>query len=100
MASRAFSLNSIDWRKILIGLAMALLGALATYLLDKVVPIFNDQGDQWSLLLAALLAALANAAAQVRDRLPPHARPVAGPGAGLEAPIGGTLWRKQRLRPP
>ncbi len=49
-------------RKILIGAALAVGGAILTYGLNTVVPILHDQDGMWGPAVAATLAILLNAA--------------------------------------
>jgi hypothetical protein len=55
--SKMFSLNSVDYKKILIGGGIAILGAIATYLQDT-IPNVNF-GD-YSIIVYAVNAVLIN----------------------------------------
>lgn len=56
-----FSLNSDDAKKIAVGALMAVGGALATYMLNSVLPQLKDQGEI-NATLFVLFSTLINAA--------------------------------------
>lgn len=58
MTSKKFTLNSVDYKKILIGAGIALLGALATYL-ENTIPGINF--GVWTSVVVALNSILVNA---------------------------------------
>lgn len=59
--STSFALGKEDWKKIAVGGLMALGGALATYLLNTVLPQLKEQGEI-NATLFVLFSTLINAA--------------------------------------
>jgi hypothetical protein len=57
MQSKRFSLNLIDWKKLGIGLGIALLGTLATYL-EEMIP--NIDFGQYTLIIGAVNSLIVN----------------------------------------
>ncbi len=61
MPSPPFELSSIDWKKILRGLLIALAGAVLAWVSEQLIPVLQESNEAVLLLVAAVLSAIVNA---------------------------------------